>query len=199
MSSLTPPPAPPINNLIEHPLVNMIAGYIVQLQGHPMLTKQRLLSLRKSFLVTVGFLVLLYCLIHIQILFFWLLRFLFRLLFKILSLIFWLPLRTVRLLLPKSVDYDILFPLFWLCSIASFYVSKFSHESICQFYDQHLVRRYKSLQYDPAKREDIRRYLFIGTFLVLLLIQCLFILAPIAVSIRNHHANSKVSSVNRNE
>ncbi|CAF1060745.1 unnamed protein product [Adineta ricciae] len=193
MPSLTPPP-PPVNNLVEHPLVNMIAGYIVQLQGHPMLTKQRLLSLRQSFLVTVGFLVLLYCLIHIQILFFWLLKFLFRLLFKIFSLIFWLPLRTVRLLLPKSVDYDILFPLFWLCSIASFYVSKFSHESICQFYDEHLVRRYKSLQYDPAKRGDIRRYLFIGTFLVLLLVQCLFILTPIALSIRNHHANSKVSS-----
>ncbi|CAF1362078.1 unnamed protein product, partial [Adineta ricciae] len=194
MSALTPPPAPPVNNLIEHPLVNMIAGYIAQLQGHPMLTKQRLLSLRQSFLVTVGFLVLLYCLIHIQILFFWLLKFVFRLLFKVFSLIFWLPLRTVRLLLPKSVDYDVLFPLFWLCSIASFYVSKFSHESICQFYDQHLVRRYKSLQYDPAKREDIRRYLFIGTFLVLLLVQCLFILTPIALSIRNHHANAKVSS-----
>ncbi|UJR37916.1 hypothetical protein I4U23_030603 [Adineta vaga] len=199
MSSLTPPSAvqpPPTSfadTIANHPLINTISGCIVQLQRHPMFTKQRLQSLRQSFLVTVGFLVLLYCLVHIQIVFFWLLKFLFHLLFKIISIIFWLPLKTVRLFIPKSIDYDILFPLLWLCSIASFYISKFSHENICRFYDQYLVQRYRFLHYEGAKREDIRRYLFIGTFIVLLLLQSLFILMPITLAIRHHHENPKLS------
>jgi hypothetical protein len=98
--------------------------------------------------------------------------------------------------MPKTIDYDILFPLFWLCSISSFYISKFFHENICQFYDQYFVRRYKILNYNQTKREDVRRYLFIITFVVLLLLQTLFILLPVASSIRHQHENAKVSSVN---
>jgi hypothetical protein len=76
-------------------------------------------------------------------------------------------------------------------------VSKFSHENICQFYDQYLVPRYKIFNYDQTKREDIKRYLFITTFIVLLVLQSLFILLPITFSIRNHHQNTQVSSVNK--
>ncbi len=193
MSSPTPPPA---DSLINSPLINTITGYISHFQQQNIFTKESFQSYRDFFLLTVGFLVLLYCLIHIQILFFWLLNLIFRFLFKIVSMIFWLPLKSVRFLMPKTIDYDILFPLFWLCSISSFYISKFSHENICQFYDQYFVQRYKILNYDQTKREDVRRYLFITTFVVLLLLQTLFILLPVASSIRHQHENAKVSSVN---
>ena len=169
-------------------LINTITGHVARLQEQNFFSKERLQSLRHYFLLTVGFLVLLYCLIHIQILFFGLLKWVFGLIFQIISLIFWLPLRTARFFIPKSIDYDILFPLFWLCSIGSFYVSKYAHENVCQFYDRQLVRRYRLLRYEPNKREEIRRYLFFFIFLVLLLLQSLFILLPVAQSIRHQHA-----------
>jgi hypothetical protein len=189
-------PTPPTDSFLNSPLINTILGYIAYVQEQNVLTKERYLMLRQYFLITIGFLVLLYCLIHIQILFFWFLKLIFRLIFKIISTIFWFPLKTVRFFIPKAIDYDILFPLFWLCSISSFYISKFSHENICQFYDQYLVRRYKIFNYNQAKREDIKRYIFITTFIVLLLLQSLFILIPISVSIRRHRENRKISSVN---
>lgn len=176
-----------VDTVVNSPLLTTLAGHFGRLQEQNFFSKERLQSFRQSFLLTIGFLVLLYCLIHIQILFFWLLKWIFGLIYRIISLIFWLPLRTARFFIPKSIDYDILFPLFWLCSIGSFYVSKYSHENVCQFYDRQLVRRYKLLQYEPNKREEIRRYLFIFTFIVLLLLQSLFILLPIAQSIRYHH------------
>jgi hypothetical protein len=191
----SPPPPPAADTFLNGPLINSITGYIGHLQEQNFFNKTRLHSLRHYFLLTVGFLVLLYCLIHIQILFYWFLKLIFRLLFKIISIIFWLPLKTVRFFIPKTIDYDILFPLFWLCSISSFYISKFSHENVWQFYDQQLVKRYKILNYDQTKREDVKRYLFILTFIVLLLVQSLFILVPIAFSIKYQHANTKVSSV----
>jgi hypothetical protein len=181
------------SSFLNNPLINTIIGYISNLQEQNIFSQERFYSLRHHFLITIGFFVLLYCLIRIQILFFWLLK----LIFKIISIIFWLPLKTIRFIIPKTIDYDILFPLFWLCSIASFYLSKFSHENICQFYDQYLVQRYKIFNYDQTKREDIKRYLFIITFIILLLLQSLFILIPITLSIRHHHENIKVSSVNK--
>jgi hypothetical protein len=190
-------PTPQANSLLNHPLINTITGYVARLQEQNLFSKQRLNSLKHHFLITIGFLVILYCSIHIQFFIFWLLKLLFRLIFKIISIIFWLPLKSVRFFIPKSIDYDILFPVFWLCSIISFYISKHVHENICLFYDQYLVRRYKILNYDQTKREDIKRYLFIITFIILLLLQSLFILIPLAISIRNQHDHTKVSSVKK--
>ncbi|CAF4100340.1 unnamed protein product [Rotaria sp. Silwood2] len=189
MSSSIPATYPFLNG----PLINTITGCIVQIQERKILTRKRLHSLIHYSSITTGFFVLLYFLIHIQILFFWFLKLIFRIIFKIVSTIFWLPLRTARFFTPKTIDYDILFPLFWLCSISSFYLSKFFHENICQFYDQHLVRRYKIFNYNQAKRDDIKRYLFILTFILLLILQSVFILIPIAASIRRHNENTKVS------
>jgi len=194
MSSSTPP----TDSFLNNPLINTIMGYIVHLQQQNIFSKERLLSSRQPILITVGFLVLLYCLINIQILFFWLLKLIFRLIFQIISIIFWLPLKTVRFLIPKKIDYDILFPLFWLCSISSFYISKYSHENICQFYEQYIFRRYQIFTYEQIKREDMKRYLFIITFIILLLLQSLFILIPIALSIRHQHEEtSQISSVKK--
>ncbi|CAF2847087.1 unnamed protein product [Rotaria sp. Silwood2] len=189
MSSSIPATYPFLNG----PLINTITGCVVQIQERKILTRKRLHSLIHYSSITTGFFVLLYFLIHIQILFFWFLKLIFRIIFKIVSTIFWLPLRTARFFTPKTIDYDILFPLFWLCSISSFYLSKFFHENICQFYDQHLVRRYKIFNYNQAKRDDIKRYLFILTFILLLILQSVFILIPIAASIRRHNENTKVS------
>ncbi|CAF2051333.1 unnamed protein product [Rotaria magnacalcarata] len=186
--------APPADSLLTNPFVNTITGYLSQMQERNTFTQQRIHINKHHFLIAIGFLVLLYFLIHIQILFFWLLEFIFRLLFQIISAIFWLPLSTARFFIPKTIDYDILFPLFWLCSISSFYISKFSHENICQFYDEYFVRRYKILQYDQTKREEVKRHLFVATFIVLLLLQSLFILIPIASSIRRHNSINKVPS-----
>lgn len=188
------------DSVLNSPLINRITGYVAHIQTQNIFSKKSLQSVRQNVFMTIGFLVLIYCLIKIQILFFWLLKLIFGLLFKIISIIFWLPLKTARFFIPKTIDYDILFPLFWLCSISSFYISKFSHENICQFYDQYLVQRYKIFNYEQIKREDIKRYLFVITFIVLLLLQSLFILLPIVVSIRNHHhqqlnAIKKISSV----
>jgi hypothetical protein len=188
-------PTPPADSFLNSPLITTLTGYIVHLQKQKIFSKERLHSFKTHFLITIGFVVLLYCLIHIQILFFWLLKLIFRLLFKFFSFIFWLPLKTVRFFIPKTIDYDILFPVFWLCSISSFYISKYSHENICQLFDQYLVRRYKIFNYDQIKREDFKRYLFVLTFIVLLLLQSLFILIPITLSIRQRHINEKLSSV----
>ncbi|CAF4182418.1 unnamed protein product [Rotaria sp. Silwood2] len=193
MSSSIPATYPFLNG----PLINTITGCIVQIQERKILTRKRLHSLIHYSSITTGFFVLLYFLIHIQILFFWFLKLIFRIIFKIVSTIFWLPLRTARFFTPKTIDYDILFPLFWLCSISSFYLSKFFHENICQFYDQHLVRRYKIFNYNQAKRDDIKRYLFILTFILLLILQSVFILIPIAASIRRHNENTKTPAVDR--
>ncbi|CAF0754282.1 unnamed protein product [Adineta steineri] len=190
MSSTTLPP----NTFMNNPLINSITGYIAHLQQQNMFSKERIRSLKEGFLFTIGFFVLIYCLIRIQILFFWLLRLIFRLIFNIISFTLWLPLKIVRFLTPKSIDYDILFPLFWLCSILSFYISKYFHEHVCQFYDQYLSQRWKIFNSDQIKREDIKKYLFIATFIALLLLQTLFILMPIALSIRHHHENVKVPS-----
>ncbi|CAF3748358.1 unnamed protein product [Rotaria sordida] len=185
---------PPTNSFPNSPLINTITGYIAQFQEQKFFTREHLHSLKHYIAITTGFFVVLYFLIHIQIVFYWFLKLIFRLTFRIISIIFWLPLRTARFFTPKTIHYDILFPLFWLCSIVSFYISKISHENICQFYDQYLVRRYKILHYDQAKRDDIKRYLFILTFIVLLLLQSAFILVPIAASIRHHNENTKASS-----
>jgi hypothetical protein len=190
-------PTPPANSFMNSALVTTISGYVARLQEQNVFSKPRLNSLKQHFLITIGFLVLLYCLIHIQILFFGLLKLIFQLLSTIISMLFWLPLNAVRFFVPKTIDYDIIFPVFWLCSIVSFYISKYFHENICQFYDQYLVRRYKILNNDQIKREDIKRYLFITTFITLLLLQSLFILIPIALSVRHQPVNTKVSSVNK--
>ena len=178
-----------------NPWINSVTGYVAHLQERQFFSKQRIQAFRHYFLFTIGFLVLIYFLIYIQILFYWLLKWFLTFIFQIISFIFWIPLKTVRFFIPKNIDYDILFPLFWLCSIASFYISKYFHEHICQFYDQQLVRRYRALRYEPHKREEIRRYLFILSFIVLLLLQSLFILLPIAQTIKHHHAEAKGSSV----
>jgi len=185
-----------MDSFVNHPYVNRLTTQLTRLQQQNYLSTERLLSLKSSFLITIGFIVLLYSLIHIQILICWFIKLIFRFIFRIVSTIFWLPLTTVRLLIPKSIDYDILFPLFWLCAISSFYIAKYSNENLCQFYDQQLVRRYRSLAYNHMKREDIKRNIFISTVFVLLILQSLFILLPIALSIRqqNQQANAIVST-----
>ena len=189
-------PIPPADDsFLNSPAVISATGFIAQLQQQGFFAKERLHSLRQRFLLGVGFLVLLYCLIRIQILFFWLLKLVFRLVFKLLSIVFWLPLKAVHFFIPKTIDYDILFPLFWLCSISSFYIAKYSHENVCQLFDQHIVRRYKLINYDQIKREDVRRYLFVLAFVALLLLQTLFILLPVAQSIKHHRENAQLSSV----
>lgn len=188
---------PPSDSLLDSPFINIITGYISQMQERQLLTRNRMNSYKNHILIAVGFLVLLYFLMHVQFFVFWLLKLLFRLIIHIISTIFWLPLTTTRLFIPKTIDYDILFPLFWLCSVTSFYLSKFYHETICQFYDQYLVQRSKILNSDRIKREDIKQYLFVSTFVILLLLQSLFILVPIASSIRRHNAISKLSSVDK--
>lgn len=192
MSATIPPTT--TDSAFNNPLINTITGYISHIQAQHILSKQRLHKIRQNILITIGFLVLIYCLIKIQILFFWLIKLILRLSFKILSIIFWLPLKTVRFFIPKTIDYDILFPLFWLCSISSFYLAKFSHENVCRFYDQYLIQRYKIFHNDQNKREEIKRYLFAITFIFLLIVQSLFILLPVALSIRSHHHQQYVNS-----
>lgn len=193
----SPSPRAGDSSFLNHPLVQSITGSIVHLQKQNLFSKERLHLLKHHFLITIGFLVLLYCLIHIQILFFWLIKFIFRSVFRVISIIFWLPLKFARLFIPKSIDYDILFPLFWLCSIISFYLSKNYHEIIWQWFNQYLVRRYSFFHYDQTKREDIKRWVFVSTFVSLLLLQSLFILLPITLSIRHQHQQDEEKTMTK--
>ena len=183
--------------LFNHPYLTTITGYFAHIQQQSFFSKERLLLLKHHFLITIGFLVLLYCLIHIQILFFWLIKLIFRVIFQVISIIFWLPLKLARLFIPKSIDYDILFPLVWLCSIISFYLSKNYHENIWTWFNQYLVPRYPIFRYDSNKREETKRWVFVGTFISLFLLQSLFILLPITLSIRqqHHHYEETTNSV----
>jgi hypothetical protein len=180
--------------LIHNPVLETVTGYVGYLQEQNIFSKQRLQTWKQYSLLTIGFFILLYFLIHVQLLIYSCVRFFFGGIFKLFSFVFWLPLRTARFLIPKSIDYDILFPLFWLCSIASFYIGKYLHENLCQLYDRHLVRRYPILSYEQTKRDDIRRYLFIFTFIVLLLFQSVFILVPIAQSIGHQRSREKIDA-----
>lgn len=187
MASPSTTPTAGDSSFLNHPYITTITATFVNLQKQNFFSKQRLNLLKNHFLITIGFLVLLYCLIHIQILFFGLIKLIFRVVFRVISIIFWLPLKFTRLFIPKNIDYDILFPLVWLCSIVSFYLSKNYHEIIWQWFNQYLVPRYPIFRYDQNKREEIKRTVFVGTFVVVLLLQSVFILLPITLSIRHQH------------
>lgn len=186
------------DSIVNSPIVNSIVQWIVGLQNQPFFSRDRIQNLPQNFLLSVGFSVLLYCLFHIQILFVWFIKLIFYFICQILWLIFCFPFKTLGLLVPKTLNYDILFPLFWLCSVASFYVSKNFHENLWQFFDKHLVERYKLIKYQTNKREEVRRNLFLTCFVVLLLLQSLFILLPIAQSIKHNRQQAEKSSVNIN-
>jgi len=99
-----------------------------------------------------------------------LLKLLFRLISQIFSIIFWLPLKTMESFLLKSDNYNIMFLLFCLSSVLSFSIAKFSHKKFR------------------------KRFSFILTFVIILLLHSLFILLPIAKSIQDR---SKLSSVKK--
>lgn len=193
----SPSPSAGDSSFLNHPFVTTITGSIVHLQKHNIFSKERFNLLKHHFLITIGFLVLLYCLIHIQILFFWLIKLIFRSVIRVISIIFWFPLKFARFFIPKSIDYDILFPLFWLCSIVSFYLSKNYHEIIWEWFNQYLVRRYSFFQYDQSKREEVKRWIFVSTFVSLLLLQSIFILLPITLSIRQQHQEETTTKVRK--
>jgi hypothetical protein len=140
-----------------------IIDYISYIQREKSITKERFYLIRQYFFQSVGFCVLLYFLSQ-------LLKLLFRLIFQIFSIIFWLPLKAMESFLLKSDNYNIMFLLFCLCSVFSFTIAKFSHKKFRQ------------------------RYSFILTFVIILLLQSLFILLPIAKSIQDR---SKLSSVKK--
>ncbi len=147
---------------------DIIIGYIAYIQRKNLLTKQRFASMRCYFFQSIGFSIILYCFSQLLLLLYLLLKIFFRIIFQIFSIIFWLPVNTIESFMPKINNYFILFPLFWLCSIVSFSIAKFSHKNV-------------------GKRRS-----FILSFIILLLLQSVFILLPLAISI---HEQQKSSSV----
>ena len=116
------------SSYLNHPLVKTITDSIVHLQKQNLFSNERLQLLKHHFLITIGFLVLLYCLIHIQILFFWLIKFIFRSVFRVISIIFWLPL--------NSLDCS-----FQKVSIMIFYFLYFGYVRSFHFISRRIIMR----------------------------------------------------------
>lgn len=135
---------------------SLISGIIIRftcyIQGKKTITKERCQLMCRYFFQFIGFCVLLYYFLQLPLL-------LLRLLFRFISIIFFLPLRTIELILPKTNTYYIILPLFSLCSFLSYSIAKFSHKNLR------------------------KQYSFILIFIMLLFLQSLFILLPIATSI----------------
>ncbi|CAF1160075.1 unnamed protein product [Adineta steineri] len=150
--------------------LNPITNYISLIQRKEIFTKQRIHSIRQYFLQSVGLTILLYFILQIPILLYFLFKLLLRLIFQIFSLIFWLPLKTIELILPKTNNYGILFPLLFLFSTVSYLIAKLTHKNV----ETNFGKRYKVLKNNS----------FILIFIVFLLLQSIFILFPIAGSIQ---------------
>jgi hypothetical protein len=138
--------------------LDTIAGYLSSIQQRRILTTERFLSMRVYFFQSIGLFI---CLSQFAIL-----------LYHILKFIFWIPLKTIELFIPKTTNYNMIVLLIWFCSIISFSIAKYSHRKIG------------------------KRHSFILIFIGLLLLQSLFILRPIAMSIQEQR---KLSSIMGND
>ncbi len=153
-------------------ILDTIIDSIAYIQQKIIISRERFYSISQYFFQSIGFFTLLYFILQLPILFYVFLKLLYRVIFQIFTIIFWLPLKTIELSLPKTKTYYIIFPLFCLCSFLSFFIAKFSHKN-------------------SGKRRS-----FNLTFIILFLLQCLFILLPIATSIEEQR---KLSAVNKNK
>jgi len=166
----------PTSDSFVKTLFNTIIDYLSEIQRKNIFTKERFQSIRQYFFQSIGFSILLYYFLHIPILFYSFLKFIFQLL----SILFSLPFKTMELFLPKTTNYAVLVPLFWFSSIASFLIARFSHKTI----DIQLKKRYNLT----------KNYSFTLVFVILLLFQSVFILRPIAASIQEQRKLSLVKN-----
>jgi hypothetical protein len=147
--------------------LDTIADYLSHIQQRRIFTRERFSLIRVYFFQSIGLFI---CLSQFSIVSYRILTFLFWLLFQIFSIIFWIPLKTIELFIPKTTNYNIIIPLLWFCSVISFSIAKYSHRNIG------------------------KRHSFLFIFILLLLLQFLFILLPIATSIQEQR---KLSSVKK--
>lgn len=138
-----------------------IIRFTCYIQGKENITRERCKLIGQYFFQFIGFCILLYYVLQLPLL-------LLRLLFKILSIIFSFPLKTIVLILPKTDNYYILLPLFSLCLILSYSFAKLLRNNLK------------------------KQYTFILIFTMLLSLQSIFILLPIVTSIQEQR---KLSSV----
>ena len=164
-------------------------------------SQERVDSLRRYFLRSVGLLIVLYGCSSLSIQVYSLIKFLSRFLWQSIPIIFYSPAKIIQLFLPSSSSLsscrsDVLVPFLWLSSVVSFYLAKFYHRSICYFYELHLSKR------SPfTSTPQIQRCLFLVTWIALILLQTVFILVPITLSVgpRRHHEGTQRSSVQRDD
>ncbi|UJR08320.1 hypothetical protein I4U23_012591 [Adineta vaga] len=153
-----------------------ITNSIAQIQRKEFFTQQRFRSIRQYFFQSIGLLILLYFICQIPYLFYLLIKYIFQLIFHLLTIIFWPLLKLFQLILPKTTNYGILFPLFVFSSILSFFTTKLS----------------------IGKRSHLSKtYSFPLFFLIFLLLQSIFILRPISLSIHEQRKLSLNSSMNK--
>ncbi len=152
-----------------------IIGYISYIQQKQYITIERFRSIRRYFFQSIGFFILLYYVFQLPILFYLFLKFLFCCIIQIFSIIFWLPLKTIELVLPKTDNYNVMFPLFWFCSFLSFLIAKFFQKNLT------------------------KRHSFLLTFIIILLLQFLFIILPVATSIKEQRKLSSVKKKKKKE
>jgi hypothetical protein len=167
------------DSFVKPSILNTITGHISHIQENNTLTKERFRVLRRCFFQSIGLSVLLYCLFQLLTLFYLLIELTFHFIFQMFMIIFWLPVKII----PKKNNYYILFPLFSLCSVLSLFIAKLSHKNI----EIHLGKRSTFL----------KRYSFIFTLILLLLLQSFFILLPIGISIQEQRKLSPVKKKKR--
>jgi len=149
-------------------ILDILIGYIAYMQQKIIITRERFHSISEYFFRSIGFLTLFYFFLQLPMILYGFLKLLFRIVFHMFTIIFWLPLKTIELSLPKTKTYYIIFPLFCLCSFLSFLIAKFSHKNSGKCRSFNL------------------------TFIILFLLQSLFILLPIATSIQEQRKLSTV-------
>ena len=159
-------------------LLNRITNCISHIQQKNLITEERFHAMRRYFVRSIGFSILLYCFFQTLMSIYYFFTLIINLIFHIFSNL--LLRKFIQLILSKITNYDILFPLFWFISIVSYIIAKYSYKNIG-------MRLGKSFQ-------SIKRYLFILIFIIFLLLQIIFILIPIAASIREQR---RLTSVKR--
>lgn len=161
-------------------IINSVTGYISYIQQKQVFTRERCQSIRVQCFRIIGFTLILYTLIRVLISVILSIKTIARLLSQMLLIICLLPFKFITLFLPETTSYKILFPLFCFGFILSSIISKLSYKKI----EIQLDKRFKL----------IKRHSFILTFIILLLLQSLLIILPVALSIRTQ---KKLSLVNK--
>ncbi|CAF1101507.1 unnamed protein product, partial [Didymodactylos carnosus] len=81
--------------------------------------------------------------------------------------------------------HSILFPLFWLCSVFSYFLTKLAHTTVYNYVERYIIKIYYpnyNLE-DEKKVQRLQKYVWQSTFAFLILLQCLFLLTPSAVTV----------------